>query len=166
MGKVAMIVPTGWYSGPKFSSLRRLIATSTDPESFVNLPYDVFAAWVDTTVFVVSKKEEPTPWPRQAGPVIKLRTFSKRHHIISWQEIDRDQVSVDFVQWFAGRGDEFLTYADTATANLIRKVQNRSKLLSEFADVQRGVTPFLLADSKTHSSSRRAFDGTIRRYTF
>lgn len=50
-GRLSMIVPTGWYSGPKFSSLRRFIATQTDPETFVNLPYDIFKAWVDTTVF-------------------------------------------------------------------------------------------------------------------
>ena len=37
----------------------------TDPVSFVNLPYDVFKAWVDTTVFVVAKRGEPTAWPRK-----------------------------------------------------------------------------------------------------
>ncbi|NUN96551.1 MAG: N-6 DNA methylase, partial [Candidatus Omnitrophica bacterium] len=47
-GRISMIVPTGWYSGAKFSLLRRYVSTHSDPEVFVNLPYDVFRAWVDT----------------------------------------------------------------------------------------------------------------------
>ncbi|HPH55388.1 MAG TPA: N-6 DNA methylase, partial [Smithella sp.] len=55
-GRLSMIVPTGWYSGAKFSKLRRFIAQETDPEYFINLPYDIFNAWVDTTVFVFEKR--------------------------------------------------------------------------------------------------------------
>ncbi len=166
LGKVAMIVPTGWYSGPKFSALRRLVATHTDPESFINLPYDVFPAWVDTTIFVLSNKDAPAQWPLHKGHAVGLRTFPKRHRITSWQEIGAGQVRADFTEWFRGGGDEFLTYADTSTTSLIRKIQKQGKPISEFADIQRGVTPFSLTESKTHSSSRRAFDGTVRRYAF
>ena len=38
-GRVSMIIPTGWYSGVRFSPLRRFVACHTDPAVFVNLPY-------------------------------------------------------------------------------------------------------------------------------
>ena len=62
-GCVGIIVLTGWYSGSKFSALRRFVARRTDPRAFVNLPYDVFAAWVDTTVFVLAKRAQSLSWP-------------------------------------------------------------------------------------------------------
>src|SRR5205814_10715572 len=63
-GRLSLIVPTGWYSGPKFSALRRFIACRTDPDVFVNLPYDIFKAWVDTTVFAAVKRIKKARWPR------------------------------------------------------------------------------------------------------
>jgi type I restriction-modification system DNA methylase subunit len=164
-GRISMIVPTGWYSGAKFPALRRFMACQTDPESLVNLPYDVFKAWVDTTVFVVTKRGEPTTWPRAVSHTVNIRTFPKRHQIASEAEFSCELTTVDFVQWFANGKDEYLTYADSQTTLLIRKIQERGKPLREFADVQRGVTPFKLTDEPTHKASQPAFDGTVRRYT-
>jgi type I restriction-modification system DNA methylase subunit len=164
-GKISMIVPTGWYSGAKFPSLRRFIACRTDPESFVNLPYDVFKAWVDTTVFVVTKRAQPTAWPRTDSHSFSIRTFPKRHQIASESEFNEELNSVDFAEWFTRGNDEYLTYADSKTTLLIRKIQEHGKPLHDFADVQRGVTPFHLTDKPTHKTSRLAFDGTVRRYT-
>jgi hypothetical protein len=105
LGKVSMIVPTGWYSGAKFGALRRFIACTTDPESFVNLPYDVFKAWVDTTIFVVTKRSNLTTWPRPVACTVRLRTFPKRHRITSAAEFEVGVRSAAFTEWFAnGRG--------------------------------------------------------------
>ena len=159
-GRVSMIVPTGWYSGVRFGSLRRHVAGFTDPSVFVNLPYDVFEAWVDTTVFVAVKRAKPLGWPRHASCPVILKTFGKRHKIEGLTEFEEDTHSVEITSWFAEGTDEFLTYADTATAALITKVQNRGKPLKDFADVQRGVTPFNLTEKPEHPHSRRAFDGS------
>ena len=164
-GQVSMIVPTGWYSGAKFGSLRRLVASLTDPESFINLPYDIFKAWVDTTVFVIKKRHRPTNWPREDACPVQLRTFPKRQHITSVNEFEGGWTSANFASWFVGGNDEYLTYADSAATSVIRKIQNKGKALKEFADVQRGVTPFELTEKPTHKTSRRAFAGTVRRYT-
>jgi len=164
-GKVSMIVPTGWYSGVKFRNLRRFIACATDPESFVNLPYDIFGAWVDTTVFVLTKRSHPTLWPRTVSCKLFLKTFQKRHRIASITEFEEGLRSADFKEWFANGEDEFLTYADSVSILLIRKIQHNSMPLQEFADVQRGVTPFSLTSSRTHATSRPAFNGTVRRYS-
>jgi type I restriction-modification system DNA methylase subunit len=165
-GKFSMIVPTGWYSGPKFSRLRRFIATRTDPQIFVNLPYDIFKAWVDTTIFLVCKKTKPATWPPKDRLNVSIITFPKRHRIISSTEFAGLDSTTDFSTWFADGGDEYLTYADTRTTSVIRKIVAVGRPLGDIADVQRGVTPFNLTDKPTHASSRAAFDGTVRRYSF
>lgn len=163
-GRISMIVPTGWYSGPGFSALRRLMASATDPDVFVNLPYDIFEAWVDTTVFVATKRDSPAGWPRQESCRVRLRTFPKRHKIVSQEEFYQDPTEADFTQWFAEGADEYLTYADTDATKLIQKIRERGVPLQSFADVQRGVTPFKLTEEAEHPNSRRAFSGTVRRY--
>ncbi len=165
-GRFSMIVPTGWYSGPKFTLLRRFIACNTDPERFVNLPYDVFRAWVDTTVFVVAKREKIVDWPRVEPCNVQLRTFPKRHDIKDAREFEEELRSGKFTDWFTNGNDEYLTYADSGVTLLIRKIQERGRPLELFSDVQRGITPFQLTESATHASSRRAFAGTVRRYRF
>ncbi len=164
-GKLSVIVPTGWYSGARFSELRRYIACKIDPEGFVNLPYDVFSAWVDTTVYVATKRETPTKWRRLEPAIVSLRTFPKRHKISDYSEFYENLESVNFVDWFTEENDEYLTYANADTISLMRKIQKRSKPLQYFADIQRGVTPFALTDEPTHPNSRPAFDGTLRRYS-
>jgi type I restriction-modification system DNA methylase subunit len=164
LGRVSMIVPTGWYSGPKFSMLRRFVATSTDSEVFINLPYDVFDAWVDTSVFVVVVRKQRTPWLRKEACEVQLRTFPKRHRIRSASEFEEQLASAEMTEWFTTGSDEFLTYADKQSTLLIRKIQAISKPLGHLADVQRGVTPFELTESRTHPRSQLAFDGTVRRY--
>jgi hypothetical protein len=167
LGLVSMIVPTGWYSGPKFSKLRRFIATRTDPKAFVNLPYDIFRdAWVDTTIFVTRKRELPTVWPRTEPCEVAIRTFPKRHKIKAVAEFYQNQSEADISLWFASSGDEFLTYADTARTRLVHKISTQCvKPLGECADVQRGVTPFNLTNKKRWATSCPAFEGTVRRYT-
>jgi hypothetical protein len=164
-GRISMIIPTGWYSGVRFSPLRRFVACHTDPEVFVNLPYDVFKAWVDTTVFVGAKRAKPLGWPRRVPCKVTLRTFPKRHKIEALSEFDEQGKAVELTTWFANGGDEFLTYADTASSQLMAKVQIVSRPMKEFADIQRGVTPFNLTDAPDHKHSVRAFAGTVRRYS-
>lgn len=165
LGIISMIVPTGWYSGAKFGLLRRFVARFTDPVSFVNLPYDIFAAWVDTSVFVVTKRPAPSNWPRKDSCKVRLLTFPKRHRIASAVEFEEGWQSANFTDWFVNGSDEYLTYADSKGSLLMNKIVNCGRPLQEFADVQRGVTPFELNNSARYSTSRRAFDGTVRRYS-
>ena len=163
--KFSMIVPTGWYSGTRFGSLRRFFATTTDPEIFVNLPYDIFGAWVDTTIFVVQKRDARLQWPRTIESNTTIITFPKRFRIKSQEDYLGKDKSVDIKDWFdTGVNDEYLTYADAVTTGIIRKIEKASKPLSDFADVQRGVTPFNLDDEAKYSTSKVAFNGTVRRY--
>ncbi len=163
-GLVSMIVPTGWYSGSHFSALRQFLATHADPKAFVNLPYDVFHAWVDTTVFLAAKRAAPTSWPRREPCSVQLLTFPKRHRIQSADEFAGKWRRANLRDWFAEGNDEYLTYADGAAARLMKKLQQVGVRLGTLADVQRGVTPFKTSPTSTHKNSRPAFTGTVRRY--
>lgn len=164
-GPFSMIVPTGWYSGAKFSALREYFARHTDPVAFVNLPYDVFRAWIDTTIFIATKRSSPTVWPRTTPCLATIKTFPKRHTVANVAEFEEGLKGIDISKWFRNGKNEFLTYADAATTRLIQKLQEVGGRLGEMADVQRGVTPFHLTSRPTHKSSRSAFSGTVRRYS-
>ena len=163
---ISMIVPTGWYSGATFGRLRRHVVSATDPITFINLPYDIFSAWVDTTIFILKKRSPQLSWPRKERLSINLRTFPKRYLIRSINEFDHELKTVELTEWFVNGQDEFLTYADSLDTLIMQKIEQVSKPFSNFADIQRGVTPFHLTDEPTHPTSKPAFNGTVRRYVF
>lgn len=166
-GLLSMIVPTGWYSGSRYPALRRFLARNTDPTVFVNLPYDIFAdAWVDTTIFAAAKRKASTTWPRTESCRVALRTFGKREKIKSIREFETNQTFADFAGWFTDGADTYLTYADEASTQIIKKLESTCVPFSAYADIQRGVTPFHLTDKPTHKTSQPAFEGTVRRYSF
>lgn len=96
---------------------------------------------------------------------VTLKSFPKRHRITNIQEFAEGTSIADATEWFEAGADEFLTYADVKNTRLMRKMELCSKPLSDFSDVQRGVTPFDLTDEPVHQNSRLAFAGTVRRYT-
>ena len=164
-GFISMIVPTGWYSGARYPALRRFIATHTFPKVFINLPYDVFVdAWVDTTVFAVQKRTPPVQWPPTESHDVVLKTFEKRHSIESSAEFSDGGTIADVAGWFADGDDTFLTYANAETTRLLKRLQKEGVPFSTYADIQRGVTPFHLSETKDFDTSRRAFAGIVRRY--
>jgi len=165
-GYVSFIVPTGWHTGADFSSIRRHVACASDPVGFVNLPYDVFRAWVDTTVFVVRKRSVATAWPRREECKVVLKTFSKRHRIADAFEMSEGTDEVGLTSWFINGEDQYLTFADEAATAIIRKIEKVGRPFCAFADIQRGVTPLKTTPEATHPSSRLAFKGTVRRYKF
>jgi hypothetical protein len=96
---------------------------------------------------------------------VTVKTFPKRHKIGDISEFNDRTAEVEFTDWFRSGSDEFLTYADQRTNDLIRKVQRLGQPLGKLSDVQRGVTPFELSRRPTHKTSRRALAGTVRRYS-
>jgi adenine-specific DNA-methyltransferase len=165
-GIVSFIVPTGWYTGPGFSLLRRHILLQSDPLAFVNLPYDMFEeAWVDTTVFHTRRRKPILVWPRKESCRASLKTFGKRDRIVAQGDFYQGSTVIDIVEWLQDGGDEFLTRSDPHILAVLAKIRKSSVPLSQCSDVQRGVTPFVLTERPFHANSRRAFDGTIRRYT-
>ncbi|MFN3828340.1 MAG: Eco57I restriction-modification methylase domain-containing protein [Micavibrio sp.] len=166
-GITAYIVPTGWYSGANFGALRRYFAQNTDPLTLINLPYDVFAdAWVDTTIFITKKRLPIQDWPRLDSHTVSTRVFDKKDVIKSIEPFYDDLTSLRFSDWFEAGSDEYVLLRDPLAAQIINKIRSKSKPLSEYADIQRGVTPFNLTPEPIHENSRPAFNGTIRKYKF
>ena len=164
-GIVCMIVPTGWYSGKSFTVLRHHFAEVFDPFAFTNLPYDVFRdAWVDTTIFVCQKRVAPAEWPRTEACPLVVRIFPKRFKLFSSDDFFTERHEIDFCDWFRNGKDDFLTAADPAALAIMNIIMDNSRPLSNYADIQRGVTPFKLTDKPVHKNSKTAFNGTIRRY--
>jgi hypothetical protein len=85
---------------------------------------------------------------------------------MSTQEFEENVKRANFAEWFVDGQNELLTYTDTISGKVIRKIMRAGRPFSEFADIQRGVTPFNLTDNPTHAASKLAFNGTVRRYVF
>lgn len=165
-GDLCLIVPTGWYTGPGFSVLRRHILTHSDLCSFVNLPYSMFdEAWVDTTVCHMTRRDTVTAWPRKEPCQAWLKNFQKREKLVDQGQFYEDRELVEIVDWLCDGGDEFLTRSSPAMLRLLDKINKHSVSLAEYADVQRGVTPFKITEKPTHKNSKLAFNGVLRRYT-
>lgn len=167
-GILSMIVPTGWYSAASMEKLRLFFSRNTDPQSFINLPYGVFEeAWVDTTIFVTTKRNTPANLPRKSSHPIDICIFPKRHKISGMIDFRSFTAPSDFGLWFKDENTtEFLTSTRKEEVMLMHKIANAGKPLSDYADVQRGVTPFKLTDEPEHENSKPAFSGTIRRYVY
>ena len=165
-GLLSFIVPTGWYSGDHFSLLRQEIIRAFDPLAFVNLPYDIFHdAWVDTTVFVLRLRGMPREFPVSGPLAVSLKSFPKRHKIIKAKEIVEGATVADCARWFQHDKNVFLTYSDDASSVIIEKMMRASSPLSHYADIQRGITPFIyLTKYRGKAHGERAFTGTVRRY--
>ncbi|MFZ1640854.1 MAG: TaqI-like C-terminal specificity domain-containing protein [Candidatus Contendobacter sp.] len=165
-GVLCWIVPTGWYTGPGFSELRRFVMQRTDPRLFINLPYDMFEeAWVDTTLFLATRRAEIVRWPRSETCEAMLKTFAKRERLDDPAAFVNGAAFVNIATWFKNGEDQFLTRSDENVLTLLQKIRKASAPLSECADVQRGVTPFHLTEKAVHPNSVLAFDGKVRRYT-
>ncbi|MCX6849019.1 MAG: N-6 DNA methylase [Verrucomicrobia bacterium] len=164
-GQLCFIVPTGWYSAPKSSALRRHLATHTDPDFIVLLPYDVFEdAWVDTTIFGASKLQRPLSWPRTNKCAVEIKRFPRKQKRVSLTEFFQETWESDFVSWFSNNSDEYLPNASPIGIIAVKRMRQIGQNLSDFADVQRGVTPFHLSKVPQHHNSRPAFNGELRRY--
>jgi type I restriction-modification system DNA methylase subunit len=164
-GTLTLIVASGWYSGSGFGELRRFVASRTDPRLFVNLPYDMFAAaWVDTTILIVTRRLKPADWRTRPSCIVRLRNFGKRDAISGREDFERDSVLADMSDWFRTGADLFLTRGDTNVVQLLQKIEARCPKLGSFSDVQRGVTPFHLHEKANGTVYKRAFAGVVRRY--
>ncbi len=163
-GLISMIVPTGWYSGASYSKLRKHFMVTTNPKVFVNLPYDIFHAWVDTTIFITSKRANIIVWPSFGKSTTLLITFPKKFKIQSLNDFNNISRNIDVSLWFKNNANEFITYADSDSLGILRKIEKTTVPLSAIADVQRGVTPFHLDDEPIYKTSQFAFDGSVRRY--
>jgi len=83
-GRIGMIIPSGWVSTPSCLKLRRYFYGAFRPESFVSLPYDVFAgAYIDTMIITASRLSSGTTWTSIPEKEVELVVFPIRYKIYS-----------------------------------------------------------------------------------
>jgi len=165
MGFASYIVPTGWYTGTSFGELRKYFAKNTNPVLMTNLPYDVFeSAWVDTSIFVTQKAVKSWDWPRSDSHELTVKLFDKKEKIASVKSFYHAISTIVFSQWFREDRDQYLLLKNDLVVKLINKIKQLSQPLCNYADIQRGVTPFHLTTEPVHENSKIGFNGSVRRY--
>jgi type I restriction-modification system DNA methylase subunit len=56
-GELGFIVPNTWFSGDNFESFRSYILTGISLSEIIQLPYDIFEAYVDTSIIFLNKEK-------------------------------------------------------------------------------------------------------------
>ena len=155
----SFIVPSAWLGGPEYKRLRDLLLPHTI-ENIILLPFDVFKdAYVDTTVFVISKRavdEEHN---------VQTHIYPKREKLSTIDLRSNQYKLLKQNQWASTEGTKFVL--DPGTVQLLDKI--RKKVPQTFADVidiKRGVLfdRGLLTKKKTGSASYHYFEGDVYRY--
>jgi type I restriction-modification system DNA methylase subunit len=171
-GHLGYIIPSGWQTGKSFVPFRELILKSSALSRIVNLPYDVFPdAYVDTTIIAFEKRKAP----KNASPIItgtvKVLTFDRREDLNQIDDNDPRSHNVDYAEWFSSELDPdselvFLSFFSRQELSIAQKVAACSIPMGEIADIQRGITPFLLEERKVEETYDLALDGELRRYQY
>ena len=56
-GRIGYIIPNTWFSGDNFEDFRKHLIEFHQIEEIIQLPYDIFEAYVDTSICIVNKWE-------------------------------------------------------------------------------------------------------------
>ncbi|MGO8701431.1 MAG: class I SAM-dependent DNA methyltransferase [Limisphaerales bacterium] len=162
-GYLGYIIPSGWVSTPSSEKLRILFAAQFLPDSFVSLPYDVFAgAYVDTLIVTARKSEKDPGWREKTDSRVKLVVFPVRFKIRGLEDFDRFKKLGSLGSW---NKTGFLVTASSDEAKLVSKLKRQKRQFNDVVEVMRGVEEFNPRAETGMKRPRRAFNGQLRRYT-
>lgn len=124
------------------------------------MPFDVFKdAYVDTTVFVVSRQ------PIEVDHKVQTHIYPK-HEKLTSIDLGKDQYrAVHQNEWSSTKDKKFVL--DPETVLLMENIRKRVPFsFSDAVEIKRGVLfdKKLLSDQKTGASSYRYFEGDVYRY--
>ena len=163
-GFFGMIVQSGWVSAPGSSRLRTFFVSAFRPVAFASMPYDVFGAYVDTTIVIAERLPKTISLASLDHAPTTLVVFPPRAKVTSLADFDLYTKVADANRWISADHDEFLVTLSDAECSLITKLQSTGSCFADVADIQRGVTPFNLSPRPVSHNSFSAFDGVVRRY--
>ncbi len=163
-GLFGMIVQSAWVSAPTMFPLRELFSKSFLPHSFVTMPYDVFGAYIDTIIVIAQKTKPRYSLLNRVNAYVDLVVFPTKEKIKSVDDFETYKISADAAKWTKSPGLEYLVTLSNIEQDIIIKLNSKSSKLSEFMDIQRGVTPFDTFDHRPGKNPFPAFVGTVRRY--
>jgi hypothetical protein len=128
------------------------------------MPYDVFGAYVDTTIVIAERMAKTITPTTFRGTRTTLVVFPPRVKVSSIADFALYTKTADPSRWVSTDHDEFLVTLSDAECALITKLQGTGSRFADVADIQRGVTPFDLSPKPVPVNSFKAFDGVVRRY--
>jgi hypothetical protein len=165
-GYLGFIIPSGWVSTPSSRKLRNLFASRFRPESFVSLPYDVFAgAYIDTLIVTARKVERDPGWDGKSDSALNLIVFPVKFKVKGLQDFDRFKKIGSFKDWRKDETIGFLVTASREESNLVSKVKRQTRQFGNVVDVMRGIETFDPRPARAMKHPVRAFNGEMRRYT-
>jgi hypothetical protein len=163
-GRFGMIVQSACVSSPSMRRLREMFIGRFKPLSFASMPYDVFAAYVDTVVIIAERLRRAQSLRSLASAPVELTVFPPRFKVASVDDFSAFTKSADAVKWLSEASNEFLVTLSDRERRVIDKLRKAGARFCDVADIQRGVTPFQVEQKKPARNPARAFTGTVRRY--
>jgi predicted type IV restriction endonuclease len=163
-GILGMILQSAFVSSPFMSKLRELMISRFRPLAFASLPYDVFAAYVDTVIVIAERLRKHQSLRDLAKAPVSLSVFPPRFRVRTLTDFLDVEKTADAVKWVEGSRNEFLVTLSDAERAVVDKLNGVGARFSDVADIQRGVTPFHTSPRKQSHDASRAFTGTVRRY--
>jgi hypothetical protein len=163
-GLLGMIVQSAFVSAPSMSGLREMVIAKFRPLAFVSMPYDVFAAYVDTVIVVARRLEGQQTLRDFTCVPVHLTVFPPRYKIETVDDFAPFSKKADAAAWLRRGHNEFLVTLSGTEHAAIDKLHASGSRFQDVADIQRGVTPYHLSTQKPKKNPARAFDGTVRRY--
>jgi type I restriction-modification system DNA methylase subunit len=159
-GVISYIIPTTWMAGNNFSEFRRYLIDHKSIQEIVQLPYDIFQAYVDNVILIITGE-------RVDNLFINTFKFNIRDTVrrnISYERFAYDDWSTD---------EEHTIFLNKNLISLLRKYKKVYSLrLGEIAQVQRGTLPPKKSElyPPNFDDSRKKlidwFSGQIHRYRF
>ena len=163
-GFFGMILQSAWVSSPAFSKLRDLFISRFCPLAFAAMPYDVFGAYVDTTIVIAKRLKKKESLSNLNKALVKLSVFPPRYKIHSLNDYEVYLKEANAVEWFKDGHNELMITLSEEENNIIKKINKIKTKFSDITDIQRGVTPFHISKEKPETNAFIAFTGTVRRY--
>ncbi|MBI5029668.1 MAG: N-6 DNA methylase [Chloroflexi bacterium] len=158
-GRFSFIVPSAWLGGPGYGKLRELLLHQ-QIENIVLLPFNVFAdAYVDTTVFVASKRIPSNDHQ------VQTFVYDKRTRLETIGLNANEYRAVEQSAWSTSDDKKFVL--DPGAIDLIVKIrQSMQSTFDDVTQIKRGVLfdKDLLTDRRTSKTSYRYFEGDVYRY--
>ena len=165
-GRIGVIIPSGWVSTPSCLKLRRHFSQVYRPESFVSLPYDVFAgAYIDTMIVTASRLQKGATWASLPSQAVDLVVFPIRHRIDSADEFSPHAKAGSFESWLTPPNLEFLVLSSVAESALVQKLRRAPEILASFAQVMRGIETYHPRAKSECKQAKPALTGDVLRYS-
>lgn len=157
-GRVSLIVPTTWLSGNNFEELRKELLINNSIEEIIQLPYDIFQAYIDTVIITIKKSKQSTGSVKVYRYNIRDKAYEKT--------ITRYEL-VDSSKWLTNQNHNIIL--DTSLDTIYQKYKNfDNELLGKISKINRGTLPPKEKDLLTVKKNEKFtpwFNGQIYRYS-